>query len=193
MFDHIGIEGTNLRQGERTSSYTDKIDIGPFSGSVVYATNFIRLQGSLASATVSGVSYNSPSAQIWCTDKVDMTMLTVDITLFTPPANPDGTPGTGPSKMEINEFAIDRLAGKQLGYKDHQSGLVVEIASGSISDISLRALTIDMPADEFADSKISEDASKGTKEKPSGVRIGSTDKVALVAKNRSRFNHQRAA
>ena len=161
----------------------ENIALGPVRGSIVYSSSYIRIRDlAIPAITVSGVNYVSRDGVIWCDKPSTVSGLKVSA-LIQMAKKPDAKRDdeTYMSKVEVDEFHIDRIDGNGIGYENFNNGTRVVVDSGALKDITMRAVTFELSPDDLGETKMHEDTSRATKDKPTGLHVGALEDAKVTA------------
>ncbi len=161
----------------------ENITLGPVRGSIVYSSSYIRIRDlAIPAITVSGINYVSRDGVVWCDKPSTVSGLKVSA-LIQMAKKPDAKhdDDTYMSKVEVDEFHIDRIDGKGIGYENFNSGMRVVVDSGALKDITMRAVTFELSPDDLGETKMREDNSRATKDKPTGLHVGALEDAKVTA------------
>ncbi|NOT87868.1 MAG: DUF4157 domain-containing protein [Lysobacter sp.] len=187
MVGGVVLKTLSSRQLGPDTINAEEIALGPIKGSIVYSSTYIRIRNlEIPTVAVEGLSYISPESLIWSDGRSTISNLTVSAIIhYSPKPDAERPNQTYMSKVDVDEFHIDRIDAKDIGYEHYEKGMRVDVASGALRDITMRALSFELSPDELDDMKIHEDKSRATKDKSTGIHVAAFDdvKVAVAMTN----------
>ena len=161
----------------------ENIALGPVYGSIVYSSSYIRIRDlGIPTIIVSGINYVSRDGVVWCDKPSTVSGLKVSA-LIQMAKKPDAKrdDDTYMSKVEVDEFHIDRIDGKGIGYENFNNGMRVVVDSGALKDITMHAVTFELSPDDLGETKMHEDTSRATKDKPTGLHVAALEDARVTA------------